>query len=309
MTRHHILRVVLSLLAASVFRIGTDKLHLETEFFRQQCDSLRIQTLVDGHEKPYAQTSGNNLVDRFVHQSGQLVGGQEFRNLQDLLIFEFLKLLLLHTLVYQLTFLFSTLGSFGLASRFQTLLGFLDTTLDILGRNLSLFRFSLTALFILESGLYTSLLEDSLSLFLFLVLVSSIILFLGLFDFLFLYGQFYLTHNLRTLNFLHSGLDEIHFPLGFFGYRSLFHLRFFFHNGFLFHNRSLLFLLVQQHIQVGFVDDFGLFQFGHYRRNMLRNLLGFGFFLRLGCRDLDFVWLLLLNRCFFHWLFFALLLG
>ena len=50
MTRYQIFGIVLSILAACLFCISTDKLNLEAELLCQQRNRLRIQSLVDGHE-------------------------------------------------------------------------------------------------------------------------------------------------------------------------------------------------------------------------------------------------------------------
>ena len=211
-----------------------------------------------------------------------------------------------------LTFLFSTLGSFGLASGLESLLGLLDTTLDILGRYFGFFRLCFAMLFILETGFHTRLLEDSLSFLLLFILTVGIILLLGVFRFLLLHGQFNLTHDLRTLDFLHAGLDEFHFTFGLLGcyHNRFFHYRGFFHHlGRLLYSRRFFLLLVQKHIQVGLVNDLGLFQLGHHRRNMLRHLLGFGLFLRLSYRFLLADRFLFLHRSFLHGFLLAFLLG
>ena len=116
-----------------VFLLCIDEFHFETELFGQHGDVFSIQTLVDGDEKTDTHASRDDLGDIDIHQSSQLVGGDELGHAQRLLIFNCLKFLFFNTFVDKLTFLFSSLGCRGSLLRiaFETHFGLLDTTVDI----------------------------------------------------------------------------------------------------------------------------------------------------------------------------------
>ena len=96
------------------------ELDLEAELLCHDLQDLSVKTLVDADEHAEAHAGGDDLGHRDVHQSGQLVGGDELRNLEDFLFLHFVHSLLLKLVLDVVTFLATVLRSLRLAHRLQS---------------------------------------------------------------------------------------------------------------------------------------------------------------------------------------------
>ena len=57
--------------------IGADEFGCESEFLGNYIDCLRIETLVDGYHHTEVHASGDDVVDRNIHEVGEVVGCHE----------------------------------------------------------------------------------------------------------------------------------------------------------------------------------------------------------------------------------------
>ena len=100
--------------------LRTDIFGLKSEFFSNKIDCFRIQTLVDRNHHTYTHTSSDNLINRYIHHTGQFIGSHEFCQFQYLAFCHLLIFQFLHTVRYQITFLLAIFGSFVLTFTCQT---------------------------------------------------------------------------------------------------------------------------------------------------------------------------------------------
>ena len=71
----------------------------ETKLLSHDIDGFGIQTLVDAHHHSDRHTSGNDLIDRYIHHRRKFVGSYELRDLQYLAFSILGHFLLYHSLV------------------------------------------------------------------------------------------------------------------------------------------------------------------------------------------------------------------
>ena len=113
--RHPILGVVLLFLNG--FRhLGADVFRLEAELLGYDVDRLRVESLIDGDHHTDAHAGGDDLGDGDVHHVGQVVGGDELRELQDPAFAFFGAQQFLLAEGHSVTFLAAILGAFVLGS-------------------------------------------------------------------------------------------------------------------------------------------------------------------------------------------------
>ena len=121
--RHQILRILLLFL---LLFLQSDKLYCITVILCQKRNGLRRKPLVDGDGQTEAHTDGNDVGHRPVHHDGQLVGGDELRNLQHTLLL-FAALHLLHHLMLDvLALLLAVLRRLALLHRSHSGIGLAD---------------------------------------------------------------------------------------------------------------------------------------------------------------------------------------
>ncbi len=67
-----------------------DKFNRIVKFFRDQHQGFSIEALVNGNHNPQAHAGGYYLDDGYMHEVGQFIHTDKFRNLDDIFIFFFL---------------------------------------------------------------------------------------------------------------------------------------------------------------------------------------------------------------------------
>ena len=91
--------------------VGTDVLGLESELVGHQVDGLLVHALVDADHDAEAHAGADDLGDGHVHHAGQLVGGDELGELQDLGLLLLQFHLRLDTCADAVAFLAAVLGA------------------------------------------------------------------------------------------------------------------------------------------------------------------------------------------------------
>ena len=190
-------------------------------------DGLCVKALVDADEDANLHTGSDNLRYGDVHHRGQLVGGDELRHLQRLLVLHLAQLLLLNLLVNLLAFLAVVLRSLRLTHRAQSCQSLFNLLFDLGVVHLRFLLLSSFFLFLALLVLAFGLLLGGIGLLdcLRVVLVDLYALFLDAFAFLLFLivaafglglvklGQVDFRHNFRTFELLVLGLDELDFLL------------------------------------------------------------------------------------------------
>ncbi len=171
---HEVLGTVLLLdLVDGVDHILRGEAHLEAELVGDELDGLGVESLVDADEDADRHAGGDNLGHRHVHHGGQLVGGDELRHLQHVLLLHLVLELLFHLGVHLLALLAVVLGGLRFAEGREAGQRVADLLLDLvvvyLDGLLFLFLFLLLAGTLLLLG--SVLLALLLGLFLLLVLL------------------------------------------------------------------------------------------------------------------------------------------
>ena len=93
---------------------------LKAELFCHQINRFRIQTLVDRNHYTDTHTSSDNLINRYIHHTRQLIGCYELRQLQHFAFFHLLVFQFLHTVGNHLPFFLTVFGSLVFTFRCQT---------------------------------------------------------------------------------------------------------------------------------------------------------------------------------------------
>ena len=226
--RHQVFGLVFFLnLVQRVDNLRAGKADFIAKLIGDKTDGLCVKALVDADEDANLHTGSDNLRYGDVHHCGQLVGGDELRHLQRLLVLHLAQLLLLNLLVNLLAFLAVVLRSLRLTHRAQSCQSLFNLLFDLGVVHLRFLLLSGFFLFLALLVLAFGLLLGGIGLLdcLRVILVDLYALFLDAFAFLLFLivaafglglvklGQVDFRHNLRTFELLVLGLDELDFLL------------------------------------------------------------------------------------------------